>query len=229
MTRQIPTLHPDSRLTILEFSHRDQSGRSYWFCQCECGSRRSYRGSALKRNTKSCGCLKNEKISDLSKTHGRSKDLIYQVWNSMISRCYRPSQDSFRLYGGRGISVCDRWRYGEGGQSGFECFILDMGDRPSRRYSIERKCSNKNYEPSNCEWALSAQQNRNRRNAIMLEIEGRTKPLAEWCEIYGISYKTALRRRNLGWEPKDIVGKPLRRRSISQASPSTRQAPQANI
>jgi hypothetical protein len=82
----------------------------------------------------------------------------------MKERCLRPLHKSFARYGGRGIKVCDRWLNGEGGKSGFECFLVDMGLRPSMNHSIDRYPDNDgNYEPGNCRWATTAEQHWNQR------------------------------------------------------------------
>lgn len=83
----------------------------------------------------------------------------------MINRCYWARGAGFKHYGGRGITVCDRWRFGEGGKTGFECFIEDAGRRPSEDLSIDRIDNNGNYEPGNVRWATRSEQQRNRRAA----------------------------------------------------------------
>lgn len=80
----------------------------------------------------------------------------------MITRCHNPRSSQFKNYGGRGIAVCDRWRFGGGGASGFECFIADVGRRPDRSLSIDRRDNDKGYAPGNCRWATPIQQARNR-------------------------------------------------------------------
>ena len=80
----------------------------------------------------------------------------------MVQRCTYARHNRFHLYGGRGIKVCDRWRHGEDGKSGFECFLGDMGPRPEG-LSIDRVDNDGNYEPGNCRWASRSDQMKNRR------------------------------------------------------------------
>ena len=86
----------------------------------------------------------------------------YGTWWGMVQRCTYPRHNRFHIYGGRGIMVCDRWRYGEDGKSGFECFMSDMGSRPEG-CSIDRVDNNGNYELGNCRWATASTQMKNRR------------------------------------------------------------------
>jgi hypothetical protein len=77
----------------------------------------------------------------------------YGCWKAMIQRCTNPNNTDWFLYGGMGVKICDRWRYGENGKSGFKCFIEDLGPRPSFKHSISRHGDVGNYEPGNCEWS----------------------------------------------------------------------------
>ena len=116
----------------------------------------------------------------------------------MKSRCFNPKCKSYSDYGGRGITVCERWLK-------YENFIADMGMRPAPNFSIERKDTNGNYCPENCFWADDFTQTRNKRNNIWLTIDGVTKILNDWMTVAKAS-ETAIRRRlMLGWSHKEAV------------------------
>jgi len=136
-------------------------------CRCVCGKVIVATNSNLKRQ-KSCGCKKSEAISAakvLEARHGHTRNhsmtSTYVSWRSMVSRCTNPNAPSFDMYGGRGISVCERWMT-------FDNFLADMGERPAGT-SIDRIDVNGNYEPGNCRWATAVQQQRNRRSTKLTE------------------------------------------------------------
>lgn len=93
----------------------------------------------------------------MSTTHGHTGTYIYRIWKTMRSRCYLPSQRAFKHYGGRGIVVCDSWRWS------FENFLADMGHRPTAKHSLDRLDNNGPYSPDNCEWSNKSAQMKNRR------------------------------------------------------------------
>jgi hypothetical protein len=140
-------------------SHIQPNGkiRRKFKCLCDCGNNVTTQLVSLRSNrTKSCGCLQKEVAVSSNTTHGMKEIPSYNSWRGMKNRCNNPNSEDYKHYGGRGIIVCDRWL------NSFENFLEDMGSRPYG-YSIDRIDVNGNYELSNCKWATSKEQLKNRR------------------------------------------------------------------
>jgi hypothetical protein len=127
----------------------------------------------------------------VSRTHGLSKVPGYSSWHTMVYRCTSPKSPNFEYYGGRGITVCERWR------NSFEAFLEDMGERPPGT-SLERIDNNGNYEPGNCKWATRGEQQRNSRNAKLTQADVdwiRSRPplsLRQMARQLGVSSPTVI-------------------------------------
>ncbi len=136
-----------------------RTGRKATF-KCSCGLEKEIDFFDVKYGkSKSCGCHASRLTSERNKSfikHSMSKTRTYASWNCMKSRCMNKNNPDFHNYGGRGIKVCDRWL------SSFENFLNDMGERP-KDMTLDRKDSDGNYEPSNCKWSTSVEQQLNRR------------------------------------------------------------------
>lgn len=163
---------------------RDRQGNLMWRCRCSCGTERAVRGYVLtSRDCPSCGCRIVEATKLRAITHGKRSTKEYGIYRAMLNRCDLPSQKCYPQYGGRGITVCERWR------ASFAAFLEDMGPRPSDGHSVDRIDPNGNYEPGNCRWATSVQQNNNRRNNRRITHAGKTLTLAEWARELGVPLK----------------------------------------
>ena len=170
------------------------SGQRKWLCQCECGTVKTVATSHLRQGkSKSCGCLERELASARAKTHGMSGTVEQRTWTSMRDRCRNPKAAHYECYGGRGISVCERWA------NSFENFYEDMGPRPSSCHSIDRIDVNGNYDPANCRWATIKEQRRNTRTNRLVRYLDREVCIAEAAELSGIPAATLIQRLNRGW------------------------------
>jgi hypothetical protein len=120
----------------------------------------------------------------------------------MKSRCYCETTIRFADYGGRGISVCDRWR------DDFAAFLADVGQKPTPKHSLDRIDVDGNYEPGNVRWATIREQNTNTRRSIYATIDGVTLPIIEWAEKNGLYQELVAARLRRGWSPEDAVSLP---------------------
>lgn len=194
------------RLTVVSrnYDPRENNSReAYWNCLCDCGNTTVVRTASLSLgNTKSCGCLQREQTSKASTTHGMSNTVEYHIWAGIISRCRNPSNNAYPRYGGRGITVCDRWL------NSFENFYADMGPRPTPEHSIDRVNNDGNYEPGNCRWATDIEQANNKRNNIIVGESGLT--LAQIAAGSSIGYKNLHQRLSRGMCLEDALSTELR-------------------
>ncbi len=127
-------------------------------CRCSCGNiRYVYQTSLLKGVSQSCGCLQKNVVSAIHGVHYLTKSPEYFSWGGAKQRCFNPNAPKFGSYGGRGITMCDRWA------NSFAAFYEDMGPKPTRGHSLDRIENDGNYEPGNCRWATRTEQQKNKR------------------------------------------------------------------
>lgn len=194
------------RLVILARAENGKKFARRWECLCDCGTVKAVHESSIKTGgTKSCGCWFRETRGSLNLSHGHSKTAIYMTWTSMKMRCLNPRVRSWVDYGGRGITVCERW------VNSFENFLADMGEKPDANSQIDRIDNNGNYEPANCRWVSPAKNGRNKRNNKMLTFNGKTQSQSEWGEEMGIDYHTISdRMTKRGWDTERALTTPVR-------------------
>lgn len=135
--------------------------------------------------------------------HGGHGMLTYARWKSMTQRCGDPSASNFKYYGGRGISVCERWH-------DFAAFLADMGECPDRSMTLDRIKNDLGYQPSNCRWATKAEQNANRSLCVQITHGGRTQNLADWAREVGMTANTLAMRVRNGWSAERALTQPVR-------------------
>lgn len=196
------------RLTVLGTYKIKGTYRYMAKCQCDCGSPPIYarieslrlpEGSPRKA-TRSCGCLQRDAVT----THGAWGHPIFHLWSRMMSRCYNPQDKRYNDYGGRGITVCEEWRTDP------NKFIQDLFPTFQKGLQIERNDNSKGYSPENCRWATRSEQGRNKRNNVLLTLNGETHCLAEWVEITGVCFGTLWDRSKVrGWSDEKVLTTPV--------------------
>lgn len=147
------------RWVVLEevLNYKGQSKHRYWLCECTCGNKsKVQQGSLTSGRSKSCGCLSREILArGNNRTHGKSDTKEYRSWSLMKQRCYDKNRPDYHHYGGRGITVCNRWL------ESFENFYGDMGDCPEG-FQLDRQDNKKNFSLENCKWVCSGEKSGNR-------------------------------------------------------------------
>jgi hypothetical protein len=188
------------RLTVIKEAPRDpqyKKPRRMWECLCDCGEIAIVTTTNLRNGgTRSCGCIRIK--------HGLYDHPVRQIWNNMIQRCTNPNNSAWKDYGGRGITVCDRWRV-------FQNFVDDMGV-PEKGLTIERRDVNGSYCIENCEWATTAQQARNTRRNKKVEWNGKTQCLADWGDELGMNHRILGQRLRSGWSVEKAFTTPIQNR-----------------
>lgn len=187
------------KLTALSLVERTADNNHLWRFLCDCGNQKDARIKNVKSgHTTSCGCAFRAMLVERNTTHGMSRRLsqTYRSWKDMRSRCMNVCDSDYADYGGRGIRVCDQW-------ADFAVFVADVGERPKGK-TLDRIDVNGNYEPGNCRWATAKQQANNKRSNHVIEFNGETKTLAQWCEKFAVEPSKVRYRIKAGW-PLELV------------------------
>lgn len=149
------------RLVVLGRAENSRSGQAMWKCKCDCGQEIIAPGNDLRRgHTHSCGCFRKDKTLETHTVHGGNGTRLHNIWCAMKQRCYYPSYQCYKDYGGRGITVCDEWK---DDFSAFRNWALSHGYQDD--LSIDRIDNDKGYSPDNCRWATATEQRQNRRDS----------------------------------------------------------------
>ena len=195
-------------LTVLGYAGKTNSGAVHWYCKCDCGNITKAKWSHISDgSTVSCGCFAARSASARERTHCHSVNgkasPTYSTWRAMKSRCLLRSSRNFDYYGGRGITVCDRWL------ESFENFLSDMGERPVGA-SIDRIDNDKGYYKENCRWATTQEQQSNRSDNVLITYNGEQKTQSQWAEYAGILVTTFRNRIASGWSIERAITQKLR-------------------
>lgn len=192
------------RLTVIEdFGCDIQNSMRKVAAICECGNiTECYLNHLRRGTTQSCGCLRRERhLASITK-HKLCRHPLYRCWYDMIDRCYRQKNKSYNNYGGRGISVCQKWRKSF---VAFYDWAIENGWK--KTLQLDRKNNSLNYSPSNCRFITAARNNRNKRTNVFLEYDGKKMILPDWATYLGISIWTIRNRLEKGWPIKDVLSR----------------------
>lgn len=179
-----------------------------WDCLCDCGTRVIVARHNLRAgSSRSCGCLRLELMSKRATIHGATKNKQrtrgWECWSGMMRRCYDPKHISYKHYGARGITVCERWHQAA-------LFLHDMGE-PPKGLSLGRKDNNKGYILSNCQWETAKEQSNNTRGNVRLTYRGRTMTVSQWAEALKVPRQRLFKRLEYGWSVERTLTEPLMR------------------
>lgn len=164
------------------------SGDIKWSFQCDCGDLFACNGYVVRSGKRAmCPTCTKKKLSEEGLTHGMANSPEYMTWTDMKTRCLNPNSTGYKNYGGRGISVCERW------MNDFQSFLDDMGRKPSKDHSIDRIDHDGDYEPSNCRWATITEQANNKRTTVCIN----GTPIAEIARATGMKHSTLYYRAKL--------------------------------
>ena len=192
------------KLLVIKRMGTGNDGHIFWECVCDCGNTKTkvVSGTSLVQGkTRSCGCLYVG-----HPTHHCRNTATYAAWTNIQQRCENPNDASFKFYGARGITVCDRWK------EGFQNFLDDMGMKPGGgEISIERIDNSKGYSPENCRWATHKEQMNNTRMNHYITFNNETLTMMQWSEKTNIPYDTLRNRINsYGWAIEKALFTPVR-------------------
>ena len=193
------------RLVVVERAE-SKGKRTMWKCLCDCGNTKVVGAGNLKNgHTTSCGCVWHEVVPEVNRSintrHGMSQTKLHKAWANMRYRCFNPRCKCYDNYGGRGITICDKWNE-------FEPFMeWALNNGFADGMSLDRIDVNGNYEPSNCRWVSWEVQENNKRNSSYLTLNGQTYTISEWARITGLKDSTIRERIKRGWTVEDALTK----------------------
>lgn len=174
--------------------------------KCKCGKEFIAMCTCVKTgNTKSCGCLNDERFRLMVTKHGLShKHPLYSIWQGIKSRCLNVNSKAYTRYGARGITICERWLYS------FDLFYNDMLPLYKKDMQLDRIDNNKGYFKENCHWVTASKNCRNKNNNRIINYKGKNLTLTDACEKYNLNYERTRRRLIRGWSVNDAIEKPHR-------------------
>lgn len=191
---------------VIGESEKSTARRKIYITQCSlCGNQKEMFGENIRRIEKEkspgCGCVEKN-IKNRISDKGEFKHPLYSTWDSMMRRCYKENNYSFKNYGGRGIKVCDAWH----DATNFFKWA-DENYLHSEKLQLDRIDNNGDYSPDNCRFVTQMQNSNNKRNNRRLSVFGESLTVAEASRKFGIKYTTIRCRLDMGWGDEKAVSK----------------------
>ena len=177
-------------LTVIARAVNDPAGKAMWNFICDCGNEKTVRQEYLKKGTPNCGCY-SKKLQTTNLVHGLNDHPLAVIWRAMLFRCENPKAHNYERYGGRGITVCERWH-------DLKNFVEDLEEGYAPGLQLDRIDNDGPYSPENCRWVTAKENNRNKRNNRFITTAFGTKTLSEQAEITGVSAATISERIEKG-------------------------------
>ena len=143
-------------------------------------------------------------MTTLYEMHGLEGTAEYWIYRKILARCYNKNHSHYERYGGRGITVCDKWL------SSVNSFVNDMGKRPAKGYEIERINNDKGYSPDNCRWATRQEQMNNTASNRFITYDGKKQTIAQWARELNVNYRVLYARIRRGWDVKKSIETPIK-------------------
>jgi hypothetical protein len=186
------------------------NGRSLYTCVCDCGVVKNVVGMNLTRNlSKSCGCFNLEQISKRRTTHGLSNSRFYRRWSGMKTRCLNANEKCYKHYGGKGITICERWKSFKGFKEDmFDSYSEHVKEFGTKETTLDRIDSNKGYSKDNCRWASVSIQANNKTSNRVVEYCGESLTIGQLAKKTGKNYHFLYDRIMKKWEINDAVNLP---------------------
>lgn len=184
------------RLVVIRLDYIDSAHYTHWICKCDCGNSVSIRRNQLTSGDNvSCGCYHREHNHEFGLKHGLTSNPLYKVWGGIKARCLNPKASNYERYGGRGITICDKWK------DDFKAFYdWAISNGYKKGLSIDRIDNNGGYEPANCRWVDARTQQNNIRTNNIFTYKGITHTVTEWSRILRVNRETLryrIKMRNL--------------------------------
>lgn len=197
------------RLVVIKFHHKNARYQKYYECRCDCGNTVVVNESNLRRGyVKSCKCLQQESRIK----HSMIGTRFYRIWKDMKTRCNHKSHCSYPNYGGRGITVCDKWNNFIGFKEDmYESYLSNSEKCDEKELTLDRIDVDGNYCKENCRWITNLEQQQNLRKTIRVkdEISGNYVSLRRYCINNGLNYNSVIGRLRMGWDLNTAIHKPF--------------------